>query len=136
VLLIIFMVVVPTLELRFKLSLPETDDTELEEDPPPDSLPIVVHLGRDGSLDLNGERVDETTLVERLRPAMRHRDEKVAFFDADEEANFGVAVQVMDLCRSAGARHIGVVDPEAFGALVPEVPGGLLAPTPTGEANP
>ncbi|MDF1564803.1 MAG: biopolymer transporter ExbD [Deltaproteobacteria bacterium] len=129
VLLIIFMVVTPTLELRFKLSLPETDDTELEEDIPPEMLPLLVKLHQDGSIDLNGERVDEAMLRERLRLALRGRDDKVAFFDAEDGANFGLAVEVMDLCRAAGAKHIGIVDPEALGAELPVAP-TEPAPTP------
>lgn len=88
----------------------------------------MVKLEADGSVDLNGERVDEATLVERLRAALRHREDKVAFFDAAESANFGAAVQVMDLCRSAGARHIGIVDPEALGEGLPLAPTVPAAP--------
>lgn len=128
VLLIIFMVVVPTAEQRFKLTLPETEEMEMEEEPPADVQPLLVKLHEDGSIDLNGERVDVTTLGERLGAALRHRKEKVAFFDAEDGANFGQAVEVMDLCRSAGARHIGIVDPEALEGALPEAPAPATAP--------
>jgi len=126
VLLIIFMVVVPSVEARFILSVPDTEAPE-EEQPDDENQPLVVKLEADGTTTLNGEPLALEPLIDKLRQVLRQRGDKVVFFDAADAANFGLAVDVMDACRGAGARHIGVIEPdlgkEQAGEAVP-------APTP------
>ena len=127
VLLIIFMVLTPTLEARFAVALPQTD---LELEPPvPETAPLLVELGADGTTTLNGEPMDLETLTQKLAGALRGRADRVAFFEAAEAANYGRAVEVMDVCRRAGADHIGMVEPvEAASAGLPVAPSGTISP--------
>jgi biopolymer transport protein TolR len=111
VLLIIFMVVVPSVEARFLLAVPDTEEPE-DQEPDDENQPLVVKLEADGSTTLNSEQLPLEQLIEKLRQVLRQRADKVVFFDAADQANFGIAVDVMDACRGAGARHIGVIEPD------------------------
>ncbi len=128
VLLIIFMVVVPLVEQRFVLAVPESDVPE-EEDPEDSPQPLLVRLEKDGTLKLNDEALQLQPLLEKLRPVLRKRDAKVVFFDAEDGANYGQAVDVMDAVRGAGAKHIGVIDPDAAEGDLPAAPTGDAPPT-------
>ncbi|MFH1809317.1 MAG: biopolymer transporter ExbD [Pseudomonadota bacterium] len=121
VLLIIFMVVVPLVERRFILAVPEKDlpQEELPEDSP---KPLLVMLEADGSVKLNDQVLPMEQLLDKLHTVLRRRDEKVVFFDAAKSANYGQAVDVMDACRGVGARHIGIIDPAAVAGELPEAP--------------
>jgi len=123
VLLIIFMVVVPLVESRFILALPESDipPQELPEEEDK-KTPLLVHLSESGVVSLNDEVLTLDQLNDKLRKVLRRRQDKVVFFDADPKANFGFSVDVMDLCRGAGARHIGVVEVEADASELPLAP--------------
>lgn len=107
VLLIIFMVMTPLMLKQLAVKVPQKD---LEVTP--SVVPVeqvVVRMDKEGRLDINHEPVRREELAEKVRTILATRREKVVFFDIDDEANYGAAVQVMDLCRGAGAKVIGIM---------------------------
>ena len=113
VLLIIFMIVTPILTKAMKSAIPQKVDQPL----PPEYTEnqLVVHIGADGSLMLNRDQVTMSDLAMKLRDIFSQRGgQKVLFLDADNAVNYGVVIQVMDLCRDGGVETIGVV-PDSIG---------------------
>src|SRR6266404_2206170 len=105
VLLIIFMVITPLLAKTFWIHTPkqekeEVEAREVQQDPTP---PLVLRVGTDRTLQLNGSTVGFEELPERLRRVFAARTDHIVFFDADDEAAYGFAVQVMDQAREGGA---------------------------------
>lgn len=105
VLLIIFLVVTPLMSKTFWVHLPEQEKEEvepqqLEEDPNP---PLVLKLGADRSIQVNGTPIALEELPERLKRMFAARDDHILFFDAEDAANYGFAVEVLDLAREGGA---------------------------------
>lgn len=105
VLLIIFLVVTPLMSKTFWVHLPkqekeEVEPEQLDDDPTP---PLVLKLGADRSIQVNGTPVDLAELPERLKRMFAARDDHILFFDADDTANYGFAVEVLDLAREGGA---------------------------------
>ena len=122
VLLIIFMVITPLLAKTFWIHTPkqekeEVDARELQTDP---ISPLVLRVGADRSLELNGTTVTYEELPGRLRRVFAARTDHVLFFDADDRAAYGFVVQVMDQAREGGAVTIAALT-EPLGAL-PTVP--------------
>jgi biopolymer transport protein TolR len=108
VLLIIFMVVTPILTKALQSRIPKT----VEEATPHDysDRQLVVRLGATGVLRLNADEVSLVTLPERLRKAFTGLGaDRTVFVDADDRVPYGNVVQVMDLCRGAGATAIAVL---------------------------
>jgi len=106
VLLIIFMVVTPLLAKQFWISLPDQND---EQEPPPDTEPpLVVSVGSDGTIRINNEEVQPADLPSRLSRVLASRRSRTIFFDAADDADFGRAVEALDLARGGGATTIAV----------------------------
>jgi biopolymer transport protein TolR len=130
VLLIIFMVVTPLLQVSLPADMPRQEAEAAVE--PPEQDQVVVSIREDGTLWLNRERVTEPDLAERLKAIMSKRAEKVAFLAGADNLELGRVVHVMDLCRGAGVSRIGLIEVGTF--LFSE--GGDGAPEPTPGSTP
>ena len=110
VLLIIFMVVTPLLTKQLWLNLPKKDDTA-EPTPPgaDDDKPVVLTVSRAGAVQINQGDVPRAELGKRLSRIFAARREHVLYFDAADDAPYGVTVEVMDVARRAGARSIAIL---------------------------
>ena len=111
VLLIIFMVITPLLAKTFWIHTPKQEKKEVEarallEDPTP---PLVLRVGADRSLQLNGSIVSFEEMPERLRRVFAARTDHILFIDADDRAPYGFVVQVMDQARDGGAVTIAAL---------------------------
>jgi len=111
VLLIIFMVITPLLAKTFWIHTPkqekeEVEAREVQQDPTP---PLVLRVGADRNLQLNGATVGFEELPERLRRVFAARTDHIVFFDADDQAAYGFVVQVMDQAREGGAVTIAAL---------------------------
>jgi biopolymer transport protein ExbD len=68
----------------------------------------ALSIASDGSIFLNKEQIDREALKRRLT-ALRSEDENVRVsIHADETADFGHAVDVMDLVRKQGIHKISI----------------------------
>jgi biopolymer transport protein TolR len=107
VLLIIFMVLTPVMLKEIAAVVPRkaTDDLPV----PPGGAPIVVRLDVEGHLSLGGEPVAPESLSTVVADRLTHNRQKVVFFDFDDRANYGRAVKIMDICKGAGAKTLGIV---------------------------
>jgi biopolymer transport protein ExbD/biopolymer transport protein TolR len=109
VLLIIFMVVTPLLTKSFGLTVPKKPDDTEEVPAPSDNQPLTLTLAADGSVRLNSDVLAEAEIGARLRSVLATRSDGVLFFDAEDTADYGAAVKLMDTARGAGAATIAVV---------------------------
>jgi biopolymer transport protein ExbD len=105
VLLIIFMVVTPLMQKKFWVHTPkqekqEVEKQELASDPQP---PLVMRVAADKTITVNNTTVTFDELPLRLRRMFAARDDHILFFDAEDDAPYGFAVEVMDRAREGGA---------------------------------
>ncbi len=107
VLLIIFMVITPLLQMGYDVKVPPKNPPQTSGPPPTDL--IIVSLTPDNKLYLNKDEVNAQTLSLRLTEILKNRATKTIFFSGDDAANYGEVIRVMDLARSAGAKSIGIV---------------------------
>jgi len=110
VLLIIFMVLSPSILKETDLNVPEQADVEPSMPPPTGQL--VVDVDGKGGLRFNDQPLELAAVGGVVQAALGARSEKVIFFEINDEANYGHVLHVMDLCRGAGAKTIGVVKPQ------------------------
>lgn len=110
VLLIIFMVITPMLAKQFWLHLPaKPEDTEQESPSPNDEKPIVVFVTREGEIKINRDVIPKANFARKIRGVLAASGRRTVFFDASEDAQFGRAVEAMDLAREGGAATIVVL---------------------------
>jgi biopolymer transport protein TolR len=107
VLLIIFMVITPLLQMGYDVKVPPKVQTPQEAPPPTDQ--IIVSLTPENRIFLNKEEVNQQTLSLRLTEILKNRANKTIFFSGDDAANYGEVIKVMDVCKNAGAKNIGIV---------------------------
>src|SRR6516164_7680821 len=107
VLLIIFMVLTPVMLKELPAKVPQKQAETMPQ--PPGENPIVVEVDARDALLLNGEPVAPEALAAAVGERLRHDRQKVVFFRIDDEANYGRAVRIMDVCRGAGAKTLGIV---------------------------
>jgi biopolymer transport protein TolR len=107
VLLIIFMVITPLLQMGYDVKVPPKVDVPAGTPPPTDL--IIVSLTPQNKIYLNKEEVTPQVLSLRLTEILKNRANKTIFFSGDDAATYGEVIQVMDRCRNAGAKNIGIV---------------------------
>jgi len=107
VLLIIFMVAVPLLQMGYPVQVPPKVETAA---PPPQSDDqVIVRMDAQGSMFINKTMYPENEFGPKLREAMTGRASKVVFFAADGDLLFDKVAHFMDLCRNNGADNLGIV---------------------------
>lgn len=121
VLLIIFMVVTPLLQMGYEVQVPPKVESVA---PPPMDDQIIVRMDAEGRRYINKTVVPEADFGARLREAMTNRSSKVVFFAADGELPYDQVATFMDLCRDNGAQNLGIVfeDLRPAGTAAPAAP--------------
>ncbi len=107
VLLIIFMVMTPTQLKEMDVAVPDKAEVQLAMPQATDQ--IVVSLSREGNVSINRERINMQDLAGRINRLMTGRSDKLVFMDIDDDANYGEALHVMDVCRGSGAKTLGLM---------------------------
>ncbi len=107
VLLIIFMVITPLLQMGYDVKVPPKNPPNTNQPPPTDL--IIVSLTPQNKIFLNKDEVNAQTLSLRLTEILKNRSNKTVFFSGDDAASYGEVIKVMDLCRNAGAKSMGIV---------------------------
>ena len=109
VLLIIFMVITPLLTKTFWIHTPIQEHEEVTAQESDPTQPLMLRIGPDRRLLINGSPVTYDELPDRLRRVFAARSDHVLFFDADDHAPYGFVVQVMDRAREGGAVTIAAL---------------------------
>ena len=107
VLLIIFMVVVPSASRGLDAALPQKPS---DGPAPPQPTPLIITIDRTG-LSLNRHPVPTLpALAARLADAFTGRTDRTVFVRAEGALSYGAVVEVMDAATGAGADRIGLMD--------------------------
>ena len=112
VLLIIFMVIIPTglHGLDSLIPQPPKDKTA----PPPEQT-IVVQVMSNGngapSYKINEDDFAKAALEPKLAEIFAARNEKVMFIKGDSNLDFGKVAEVVDMGAEAGVDHIALITP-------------------------
>lgn len=108
VLLIIFMVATPILQMGLDVEVPPK--VEVTTPQPPDTQTQLVVVVRGDGIYLNSDKVgDAKSLRDRLAPLLVSRApaDRVVFINAEDKVQFDRAVDAMDAAQAAGARKVG-----------------------------
>jgi biopolymer transport protein TolR len=110
VLLIIFMVTAPLMNLGVDIELPKSNATAIQND----KEPVVVSVDKDGALFLTvgasqREPVDEETLVNKVSAFVRQNPQVPVLIGGDERVDYGRIYAAMVLLQQAGAPKVGLM---------------------------
>jgi biopolymer transport protein ExbD len=107
VLLIIFMVLQPMLQMGYEVNVPPNQPADTLPQPSTDQ--IIVSLTTTNEIYLNKERVDRAQLPIRLQEVLRNRGNKPVFFSCEDAVKYDKAMEIMDIVRNNGAKNVGIV---------------------------
>jgi biopolymer transport protein ExbD len=107
VLLIIFMVITPILQLGYDVQVPKKLESNVQAVTSGDQ--VIVRMDREGSMYINKLQVTASEFPARLQQAMTGRSKKIVFFAADGELEYDRVADFMDMVRDNGAENLGIV---------------------------
>jgi len=107
VLLIIFMVLTPLLQLGYDVNVPPKKTALASE--VQSRMQLIVTQIEPSKVYLNREQVDIKQLPLRLTDILKVRHDKTVFYSADDELNYGSVMTTMDIIRTSGAEKIGII---------------------------
>jgi biopolymer transport protein ExbD len=108
VLLIIFMVATPILQMGLDVEVPPK--VEVTSAPPPsEQNQLVVTVKSDGIYLNTSKMASSKALRDALAPQMVSRPpaDRVVFINAEDKIPFDLAVEAMDAAHEAGAQKVG-----------------------------
>src|SRR6185295_6016508 len=106
VLLIIFMVITPLIQMGYPVQVPPKVESA---QPPPSSDQLIVRMDDKGTTFINKVAVPFAEFPGKLKEALTGRSSKVIFFAADGDLEYGRVADFMDVCRDSGAENLGIV---------------------------
>ncbi len=113
VLLIIFMVITPVIQMGYLVRVPPPAPANL----PPSAIQdqIVLRLAPGDRVFINKEEMNSTQFPARIREVLRGNTSKMVFFSGGREVDYDSTMRFLDLARASGARNIGIIveDPTA-----------------------
>ena len=111
VLLIIFMVTAPLLNLGVDIELPQSDAKPLEQHK---DEPVMVDVTADGRLfltlrDAEPEEIEAGVLEAKVRAFVGQNPTTPVFIRADATVDYGTVYQAMTVLQQAGVPRVGMV---------------------------
>lgn len=107
VLLIIFMVVLPTRSVGLEVQVPQQDSNATPSRA--QELALVITVRDDGGADLNREHWKAGEWHARLRTLLASRADRTVFFTAEPDLEFRLLGEAIDAARAAGAKQVGLL---------------------------
>jgi biopolymer transport protein ExbD len=117
VLLVIFMTITPLTPKGLGANVPQPPPPG---SPPPDpndiNKTIVVSIDKTGTIKVNQDIADESSLGGQLQDIFRTRNERVMFINAHPDLLYNDVVRVIDIAKGAGVDKVGLMTEQITGA--------------------
>ena len=122
VLLIIFMVMIPKNVPEISVRVPP--ESKKKKPPKQQQDTLVIGLTKDGAVTLNSRNINSRDeLGDLISSRLDGREKKVVFVDFDDDANYGEAVEILDLAKRNGAQVLGIMKKKNW--VVPDTLQGI-----------
>lgn len=107
VLLIIFMVITPVVQMGYLVKVPPKAPANL----PPSAVQdqIVLRLYSGDRVMINKEELSMAQFPNRIREILRGNSSKMVFFAGGRDVDYESTMKFLDLARASGARNIGII---------------------------
>jgi len=107
VLLIIFMVITPVVQMGYLVRVPPKAPANL----PPSAVQdqIILRLQPDNRILINKEDVSMEAFPQRIRDIMHGNTSKMVFFAGARDVDYESTMRFLDSARAAGCKNIGII---------------------------
>jgi biopolymer transport protein ExbD len=107
VLLIIFMVLTPVVQMGYLVKIPPKAPPGTPVSVMSDQ--IVLTYTKSNEIKINKEVVSPEMFPQRIREILKGNTNKMIFFTAEREVVYDDAMKFLDLARASGAQNIGIL---------------------------
>ena len=115
VLLIIFMVIVPTVPKGLDALVPQPPKDPTKTPPTTDrtiAVQVIYRPGQTPAYKINETDYPKAELLPKLTEIYANRAERIMFVKGDDDVNFAYVAEVIDIGRAANVDHIGLMTPK------------------------
>jgi biopolymer transport protein ExbD len=107
VLLIIFMVITPVVQMGYLVRVPPKAPPGL----PPSAVndQIILRLMPDNHIFINKDEVTPGDFPIRIRDIMHGNQSKMVFFQGSPDVDYDSTIKFLDMARESGAKNIGII---------------------------
>ena len=107
VLLIIFMVITPVVQMGYLVRVPPKAPANL----PPSAIndQIVLRLAANNRVFINKEELTLDQFPSRIRDILHGNTSKMVFFAGGRDVDYETTMRFLDLARASGAKNIGII---------------------------
>jgi len=107
VLLIIFMVITPVVQMGYLVRVPPKAPANL----PPSAVndQIVLRLMPDNRILINKDDVPVDQFPQRIREILHGNTSKMVFFSGSRDVDYDSTMRFLDSARAAGVKNIGII---------------------------
>src|SRR6267143_1552043 len=107
VLLIIFMVITPVVQMGYLVKVPPKAPANL----PPSAIQdqIVLRLMPQARIFINKDEVPLDQFPQKIRDVMHGNQSKMVFFQGSPENDYESTMKFLDTARASGAKNIGII---------------------------
>ena len=107
VLLIIFMVITPVVQMGYLVRVPPKAPANL----PPSAIQdqIVLRLAPNNRVFINKEEMSEEQFPNRIREVLHGNSSKMVFFAGGRDVDYETTMTFLDLARASGCKNIGII---------------------------
>jgi len=109
VLIIIFMVITPTTPKGMDALVPQPTPPNQKQNEDLLNKTIVVQVTNGGKVLINQDPSNWDQLGPSLENIFKDRAEKVAFVKGDDNVEFADVARAIDIMRSSGIEHVGLI---------------------------
>ena len=111
VLLIIFMVITPVVQMGYLVRVPPKAPANL----PPSAVQdqIILRLMPENRILINKDEVPPDQFAQRIRDIIHGNTSKMVFFSGSRDVDYETTMRFLDMARTAGCKNIGIIVEEA-----------------------
>lgn len=107
VLLIIFMVITPVVQMGYLVRVPPKAPANV----PPSAVQdqIIIRLQSTDRVAINKEEMSVEQFPNRIREILRGNTSKMVFFAGARDVDYETTMRFLDLAKASGAKNIGII---------------------------
>ncbi len=106
VLIIIFMITVPVLNVGVPVDLPKTQAASLNDTKTP---PVVISINKDSKLYIEEAEISLDDLIKKLPSILANSKSNTIYIRGDKNLQYGEVVQIMGVISSSGAGKVSLI---------------------------
>ena len=106
VLIIIFMITVPVLNVGVPVDLPKTKAATLNDTKTP---PVVISIDKDSNLYIEEAKITLDDLIKKLPTILENSKSDTIYVRGDKNLQYGEVLQIMGVLSSSGACKVSLI---------------------------